>query len=284
MIRAVPVGAAIVGTVGALGLVALGSQRRAPHVQGGRGTPGLLKNLGAATIIVYFAVALYVLVVAGFRGQGGRPSRPRSQWQSMAGLVVFVLLASFFLAKFRRTDAPNVKQLVDSSRFAREPGPLPNVSVQRPVTWGFQLGVGLVLLMVVVATVLAVRDRRSRATPLPSIDRRALVAGSLGDLLSELNQEHDPRRAVLLADHGMEMALAEHGLPRAHAETANEFARRVADDLALSNAAAQTLTHLYGLAHFGAGELTVEDRQAAVGALQSVRDELRAKPLTEADP
>ena len=284
MIRAVPVGAAIVGTIGALGLVALGSQRRAPHVQGGRGVPGLLKNLGAATIIVYLAVALYVLVVAGFRGPGGRSSRPRSQWQSMVGLVVFVLLASFFLAKFRRTDAPNVKELVDSSRFAREPGPLPGVSVQRPVTWGFQLGVGLVVLMVVVAVFLVVRDRRARSAPLPPIDRRALVAVSLGDLLSELNQEQDPRRAVILADHGMEVALAEHGLPRAHAETANEFAQRVVADLALSNAAAQTLTHLYGLAHFSASELTVKDRESAVGALLSVRDELRGRPLTGVDP
>ena len=284
MIRAVPVGAAIVGTVGALGLVALGSQRRAPHVQSGRGVPGLLKNLGAATIIVYFALAVYVLVVAGFRGQGGRPSRPRSQWQSMAGLVIFVLLASFFLTKFRRTDAQNVKELVNSSRFAREPGPLPRAAAQRPVTWGLQLGVGLVLLIVAVAVFLAVRDRRARGAPVPSTDRRALVAVSLGDLLSELNQEQDPRRAVLLADHGMEVALAEHGLPRTHAETANEYAQRVVADLALSNAAAQTLTHLYGLAHFSASELTAKDRESAVGALQSVRDELRAKPLTEVDP
>jgi hypothetical protein len=39
---------------------------------------------------------------------------------------------------------------------------------------------------------------------------------------------------------------------------------------------------LYGQAHFSESEMTSVDRVSAIAALQSVRDELRAKPPTKA--
>jgi hypothetical protein len=73
----------------------------------------------------------------------------------------------------------------------------------------------------------------------------------------------------------MELALAQHGLPRAVTETAQEHVQRVVAELSLSNAAALTLTALYAQAHFSANDMTVDDRVSAISALQSVRDELR---------
>ena len=273
--------AAVVGTALAIGVVALASERRAPHRQPGTGVPGLLKNLGVALVVVYMAVAIYALVAVGFRRAQTQTSRSRNDWASVLALVAIVLLVSLVVTKLRRSDDPKIREIVSE---VGTPGgqPLPPPpSTGRPATWGWQLGFGLVLLIALVSVVLAVRSRRQRVSLPEPPDRRTLVAVSLDDLLSELAVETDPRRAVLLADRGMEMALAEHGLPRGSAETANEYSARVAAELSLSNSAAQTLTSLYSIAHFSSSELVAADRTAAIDALRSVRDELRAIPVLD---
>ncbi len=274
---------AIVGTTLSIGAIAVASQRRAPHHQPGNGVPGLLKNLGVALVVVYMAIAIYAVMAAGFRSSRPETSRTRSDWASLLGLVAMVLLATLVVTKLRRSGDPKFREVLKTSVPARDQPPLPKVTTDAPVTWGWQLGFGLVVLIALVSLVLAIRSRRARQPLSAPVDRRTLVAVSLNDLLSELEHENDPRRAVLLADRGMEMALAEHGLPRALTETANEYGTRVAQDLSLSNAAAQTLTRLYALAHFSSNELTSVDRDAAIDALRSVRDELRVMPVVDSN-
>jgi NADH:ubiquinone oxidoreductase subunit 5 (subunit L)/multisubunit Na+/H+ antiporter MnhA subunit len=273
---------AIIGTVVGIGFVVVASERRAPRNQTGEGVPGLLKNLGVAVAIVYVAVAAYVVFIAAFSGQ--RRARERSASKPLTGLIMFVLavmMLTFVASKFRRIDLrslPRPRAILPSNQGTA----FPNRGAQKAVTWGFQLGFLLVVLLVVVTVTLTVRSRRSRVVPVARADRRALVAVSLDDLLLELDHELDPRRAVLLADHGMEMALGEHGMPRSATETAQEHVQRVAAELSLSNTAARTLTMLYGQAHFSENEMTSVDRVSAIAALQSVSDELRAKPPTKA--
>ena len=279
----VPALAAVSITVASIGLVALASMRRAPHRQSGSGVPGLLKNLGVALVIVYVAIAIYVVLAGGMRRAKSETERSRSDWASMVGLVVFVLLVSWVFAKFRRPDAVKPPQAVGSAPPPRDAVPPLKVTPDQPVTWGWKLGIAVVVAIAVVSVVLALRERRGRVAPSDLPDRRTLVAESLNDVLSELEAEHDPRRAVLLADRGMEVALAEHGLPRVHTETANEYASRVAADLSLSNESAQTLTHLYSLAHFSPRELAEDDRRSAIDALSAVRDELRTMPTADAN-
>jgi Domain of unknown function (DUF4129) len=282
--RVIPIAAAIIGTAVGLGLVVISSARRAPQSQPGEGFPELLKNLGAAAIVVYVAIAIYLVVVARFRGQLQRPVKSASQ--SLKGLIVFVaviLFISFLVTKFHRFTGRALPSFLRRSPSSTPAYELPEVSSGKPITWGYQLGFVLVLLIVLVAVVITVRKRRSRVLPSNQSDRRSLVAVSLDDLLTELDNEPDPRRAVLLADHGMEMALAQHGLPREMTETAQEHVQRVAAELSLSSAAAQKLTTLYGQAHFGANEITPEDRRAAIAALRSVRDALREEPLVKVE-
>ncbi len=282
--RVFSVAVAVIGTVVGLGLVIVASGRRAPHSQSGEGVPGLLKNLGGAALVVYTAVALYVVAMVRFRGQQRRSARSTGNpVAAIAAFLFFVLFVVFLLSKYRRLVdrvLPNLRRTTPQATPERG---LPKIAVDKPITWGYQLGFALVLLIVVVAVTMTLRARRSRVVPSAQADLRTRVAVSLEDLLTELEREVDPRRAVLLADHGMEMALAQHGLPRAATETAQEHVQRVATELSLSNSAAQTLNTLYGQAHFGANEITPDDRHSAIVALRSVRNELREHPSVKVD-
>lgn len=273
--------AAIALTTTALGGIGLASMRRAPQEQAGQGVPGLLKNLGVALVIVYVAIAVYVALLGGWRRSKSQSARSRSDVASMFGLVAFILLVSWVIVRFRRTATTKPQRIFTETVPARDRIPPPNPKVTHPPTWGLQLGLGLVVVMAVVSLLLAIRNRRRRVSPRALPDRRTLVALSLNDVLAELQRETDPRRAVLLADRGMELALAEHGLPRTPSETANEYALRVADELSLSNGAALSLTRMYAVAHFSPNGLTSVDRSLAIDALSAIRDELRPIPLME---
>lgn len=269
---------AVIVTVVSIGFVAVSSARRPPQSQPGEGVPDLLKNLGVALALVYFAVGVYLVIVALFNGQRRRPQRSTSK--TLSGtlvLVSVVLLVSFWVTKFSPVSFPTLPESFRSRPKADQADTVSQVGIEKSVTWGLQLGFALVALMLVIAGIVNLRKRRSRVPQALKVDKRALVAVSLDELLLDLDRELDPRRAVLLADHGMEVALAEHGFPRAMSETAQEHVQRVASELSLSNTAARTLTMLYGHAHFSVSEMTNADRESAIEALQSVRDELRTK-------
>ncbi len=278
----VPTATAIIGTVGGLGLVIVSAQRRAPHNRTSGGTPGLLKNLGAAAAVVFIVFAFSVVIMAWTRDQ--RRQAPRSAANSLLivmAFVVFVLLVSFLVPKFRRSGGTRPSLIQTSPQAPAED--LHRFAGEKPVTWGYQLGFALVVLMVLIGIVAMMQARRARVVPLAQSDRRTLISVSLDDLLVDIDNEKDPRRAVLLADHGMEVILAQHGLPRLVTETAQEHVQRVATELSLSTAAAHTLTTLYGQAHFGSNEITHDDRRDAIVALRSVRDDLRERPSVMVD-
>ncbi len=274
----------VVATMVGIGLIMVSAERRSPQTQNGTGVPGLVKNLAAAGAMIYIAVASYFIVVALFSGRGRR--NERSATQQLSGLftfVLFVVLASFLVAKFRRVGPESLPGFLRPKPPADLTPSFPKTTNSQPVTWGYLLGFALVAMMIGLALFFNVRNRRSPVVPLAVADRRTLVAVSLEELLSDLDRELDPRRAVLLAEQGMEVALAAHGLPRATTETAQEHVQRIATELSLSNTAARTLTMLYGQAHFSANEISFSDRESAIAALQSVRDELRSKPSMNAE-
>jgi hypothetical protein len=281
--RVVPAAAAIIGTVVALGFVVVASARRAPKSQTGSGVPGLVKNLGAAAVVVYLVVGVYLVVMAFFRGQRQRPVRSLSRpMPGVIAFVLFVVLVSFSVTKLRRGAFGALPGLFPPSSPPQQTQSAPTVA-EEPITWGYLLGFGLVATLVLLLLASSVRKLRSRVLPPPQVDKRTLVGTSLDDVLMELENEVDPRRAVLLADHGMEMALAQHGLPRSVNETAQEHLQRVTEELSLTRTAAQTLMTLYGMAHFSETEISVSDRSSAIAALRSVRNELREKPPLQSD-
>lgn len=137
-----------------------------------------------------------------------------------------------------------------------------------------------VLVVVVLATVAGaaylVAGRRGRAAR--ASDETALaerLADVLDDTLDDLRAEPDPRRAVVAAFARLERALAAVGMPRAGAETADEYVTRVLERLEVDPGAVGRLTRLFAQAKFSQHEIDDSMKEAAIDAFEQVRDELR---------
>ena len=74
----------------------------------------------------------------------------------------------------------------------------------------------------------------------------------------------------------MEHVLARHGLPRHASEAPREYLRRVLPGIGAGAESVERLTALYEHARFSTHEVDGGMRDEAVGALESLRDELRS--------
>lgn len=132
--------------------------------------------------------------------------------------------------------------------------------------------VGLVLAGVVAYVVAERRARHGRGSRKALEEQLAVV---LDETLDDLRAEADPRRAIIAAYARLERVLAANGVPRRAAETSDEYLPRVLHDLALDAEAVERLTALFTRAKFSQHDLNTEMKEAAIGALEQVRDELR---------
>jgi hypothetical protein len=127
--------------------------------------------------------------------------------------------------------------------------------------------------------VLAIRRRR-RLAGAPTLRSELIeeLVLLVDDALDDLRAEPDPRRAVVAAYARMERALAAHGLPRRPFEAPRELLARVGPELGEPSIerALATLTDLYEQAKFSAHAIDRSMKDAAIAALESIRDELRA--------
>jgi hypothetical protein len=98
----------------------------------------------------------------------------------------------------------------------------------------------------------------------------------LDDTLEDLRNEPDPRRAVIAAYARMERGLAVLGTERMLSETPFEYLERVLERLSVSEAAARRLTDLFQRAKFSPAPVGAEMKEAAVAALEAIREEVRA--------
>jgi Domain of unknown function (DUF4129) len=101
------------------------------------------------------------------------------------------------------------------------------------------------------------------------------LADVLDETLDDLRTEADPRRAVVAAFARLERALGAVDLPRARAETAEEYVGRALERLAVPEAAIRRLTLLYERARFSQHRVDEIMRESALEALTEVRNELR---------
>jgi hypothetical protein len=92
--------------------------------------------------------------------------------------------------------------------------------------------------------------------------------------LNDLEQEPDPRRAVIRAYARMEGALGLHGLARLPSETPLEYLARALASLRVGRASIQRLTTLFEPAKFSAHEIDGSMKADALAALRALRDEL----------
>jgi len=101
------------------------------------------------------------------------------------------------------------------------------------------------------------------------------VADILADTLEDLRSEADARRAVIAAYARLERVLAAHGVPRQPSEAPLEYLSRVLLELDVTPAAVLALTELFERAKFSPHEIDAAMKDEAIGALASVRQELR---------
>ena len=115
------------------------------------------------------------------------------------------------------------------------------------------------------------RDGVSRGEAAPAEE----LADVLDETLDDLRSEPDPRRAVVAAFARLERALGAVDVPRARAETADEYVARALELLDVPEGAVRRLTALYDHARFSHHRVDEPMREAALDALTEVRDELR---------
>ena len=141
--------------------------------------------------------------------------------------------------------------------------------------------VALCLAAVVGYVVAERRARRGRGSGSALLAEQ--LAAVFDDTLDDLRAETDPRRAIIAAYARLERVLAANGVPRRDAETSDEYLARVLGDLELSPDAIRLLTSLYTRARFSHHEIDTAMKEDAIGALETVRDELRAgaQPVNE---
>ena len=136
----------------------------------------------------------------------------------------------------------------------------------------------VVVLLLAAAGAIAffLSERRNRPRPR---ERDALaedLAAVIDDTLDDLRLESDPRKAVIAAYVRLERSLAAHGTPRRSAETEEEYLARILNALEVSAGAARRLTQLFERARFSPHAVDAGMKEEAIGALEAVRDELRA--------
>ena len=109
----------------------------------------------------------------------------------------------------------------------------------------------------------------------------AQLQEAVEDSLEPLEEEADPRRAVIGAYARMERSLAGVGMPRARHEASLEYLDRLLTLVDAPGAVAQRLTDLFQVAKFSDHSIGEEMKREAIGLLVELREHLRARELVE---
>jgi hypothetical protein len=96
--------------------------------------------------------------------------------------------------------------------------------------------------------------------------------------IADLRAEADPRKAVIAAYAQMELALADAGLPRTPSEAPREYLGRVLPEVGAQNRSVERLTRLFERAKFSPHTIDDAMKEEAIGALESLRDDLQGTP------
>jgi Domain of unknown function (DUF4129) len=195
-------------------------------------------------------------------------------------LAFFGLFTAFTYWRLSNWDPPQPEEGDQELAFPGEtPQPTgPETDAQAPyepsVSWlPIAVVVGLVLAAVVAYLVAERRAQRGKRSQDVLAEELAVV---LDETLDDLRAEADPRRAIIAAYARLERVLGANGVPRRPAETLSEYVPRVLHDLELDPGAVERLTALFTRAKFSQHDVDTAMKEEAIGALEHVRDELRA--------
>lgn len=284
---------ALLTTLGLLALVAVvGIASRGSTPSGGAGTrrptDTLLDILLSLYIVALAAGAVLFLYLLALRRTnisqpgGGR----RRDWRSTVGMLVFVgaalLLARDFSSRRLQEGGATIPQAPGAGAFTRTGSGQEGYEAE--FAW-IPVSITLGLLAIAVAGVWWSGRSRRRARGERGRDPLAdALAAAVDESLDDLRAEPDPRRAVIAAYARLERVLASYGLPRKSSEAPLEYLGRMLSGLSVSPPAARRLTDLFERAKFSQHAVGPEMKDEAIGALETVRDDLvAARALAEAE-
>jgi hypothetical protein len=272
----------VLGLVGLVGIASTGSRDAGTRE---------VRPPSDAVLDTFFSFVLVLLVISAVLVAYGLMQRNaiaqemarnrRYRRLSFIGFAVFMFLLTL-LAYLRLRDwksAEFVDELGEQGFPRGVPRPPQETdgagsSYEPEFVWTPVIVIVALVALAVAAWYISLRREAVRPT-----DKDALaeaVALVLDDTLDDLRAEKDARRAVIAVYARLERVLAAYGLGRDPAETPQEYLKRILPRLELERGSVRRLTDLFTRAKFSPHEVDVGMKDAAIDALTTVRDELRA--------
>ncbi len=256
---------ALAAALGALlAVVAAASAVSTPAPEGGGlGLPEWVVTYAYAVLVLVGLAGIPTLVLLGIRELPEARRTGKQRWLSPLVLAALVVVA---VAISSRSDG-RLSEILSRLRVA-EPTTAEAEAARPPEpAW----------LPVLVASAIAVGGvvvlgRRSRPRRQGLGDR---LEAALAQPLADLRDEPDVRRAIVAAFARLELALEAAGAPRDPGEAPLEYVARVLGELDVPPAPLAGLASLFEQAKFSLHALDEGDREAAIGALEAVREALR---------
>ncbi len=274
-------------TVALVFLVALGSRRSFANVSPSRTLLEARVVLGdlfvilGAILVAEFCLLVYTWVSHLRKrrsGIDGDEKRAPSSWgQRLFASLVALMLFTVFIGVAARNGGDGSTTLLGFTPPVSLPplGSDQSAAQTFVIHWWILLGLALFGSAGLLLTVLLRRRRRRlevEAESAPS-EREELLA-AVEASLEELEEDPDPRKAVIGAYASMEQALSRHGLARRPSEAPLEYLARWTSAVRVSRSPAEALTRLYERARFSLHLVDEDMKREATAALLTLRHEL----------
>lgn len=277
------------GILALVAVVAIASRGSTPTGGAGarRPTDTLLDILLSLYLVGLVAGAILLLYMLMLRRTAvSQAGGSRRDWRNTLGLLILVG-AGLLLARdisTRRLEGRTITVPPAPGGGALTPTTAGQQEYEAEFAW-IPVSITLGLLALAVAGVWWSERSRRRARGERSANPFAdALAAAVDESLDDLRAEQDPRRAVIAAYARLERVLASHGLPRRPSEAPLEYLARMLGELSVSPPAARRLTDLFERAKFSQHAVGPEMKEQAIGALETVRDDLAAaRALAEAE-
>ena len=271
---------ALAGLLALVAVVAAG--HRTGSGRGGRPSQAFFDYL-LSGFLVFMAVGSVALVYLLWQERDEGLGAPDPATRRRKTIVTVSLILAFALALVLARDLgfrPSsvfhhtvLHRLLSHQQRPKTVKPLPQGSshfrwVAAALVGAFFLAVVLLAAWIKAHDRLRAEDRREAAEE---------VAAALDDSVDDLRAEPDARRAIIAAYARMERALGAVGVRREPSEAPLEYLVRALEGLRASGVSVRRLTELFRVAKFSDHALGTEDKERAIDALVTVRDELRAE-------
>lgn len=263
--------------VAVVAVVADGAPLRAPDDNGRAELPDrLLAALEVAALVggALVLVAMIVMTLSGPRNRRGELKGRRALFRTLLVVAAFAFLTSAFMSRQggdkHEQPAPRPTPVVVTEATG-------SPTTERP-TWPLWL---LAAAVVVALGAAGWAARRRRPAFDGAIDpraaeaaQRAAAGAAFAASLADLEDEPDPRRAIVAAYARLLDGLEAAGFGRRPSEAPEEHLRRVLEQLHLPDGPLRTVVALFAEARFSEHPLTAVHKRTAIDAFVGARDAL----------